>query len=153
MFISSRRFVAPLLTVAVFFCLLSGPAVAQDETPDVRQDVNDTRITLDVKGAPLLDLIAHIRERARVNIILAKDVDRQTKVDATFSQVPWQEALKVIVERGECVLIQKAANLYAGKGYDVYTQRRMFALYARYWQARGDKRKAQVWNAKAAGKG
>lgn len=112
MFISSRRFVAPLLTVAVFFCLLSGPAVAQDETPDVRQDVNDTRITLDVKAAPLLDLIAHIRERARVNIILAKDVDRQTKVDATFSQVPWQEALKVIVERGECVLIQKAANLY-----------------------------------------
>jgi hypothetical protein len=49
--------------------------------------------------------------------------------------------------------IQKAGNLYAGKGYDVHTSRRIFALYSRFWKARGDKRKAKAWAAKAAGKG
>ncbi len=112
MFTSSWRFVAPLLVVAVFLLAQSGLAVAQDDAPTVQQDVNDTRITLDVKGASLFDLIAHVRERARVNIILAKDVDRETKIDVSLSQVPWQDALKIIVERGECVLIKKAANLY-----------------------------------------
>ena len=49
--------------------------------------------------------------------------------------------------------IQKAGNLYAGQGYDVHTTRRIYRLYARFWRAKGDKRKAKVWDAKANGKG
>jgi tetratricopeptide (TPR) repeat protein len=49
--------------------------------------------------------------------------------------------------------IQKAGNLYGGKGYDVHTTRRIYRLYARFWSAKGDKRKAKVWANKAAGKG
>jgi len=49
--------------------------------------------------------------------------------------------------------IQKAGNLYGGKGYDVHTTRRVYRLYARFWSAKGDKRKAKVWADKAAGKG
>jgi hypothetical protein len=49
--------------------------------------------------------------------------------------------------------IQKAGNLYAGQGYDVHTTRRVYRLYARFWRAKGDKRKAKVWQDKADGKG
>lgn len=48
--------------------------------------------------------------------------------------------------------IQKAGNLYGGQGYDVHTLRRIYHLYARFWTAKKDKRKAKVWADKAAGK-
>lgn len=48
--------------------------------------------------------------------------------------------------------IQRAGNLYGGQGYDVHTTRRIYRLYARFWTAKKDKRKAKVWADKAAGK-
>lgn len=76
------------------------------------QDVNDTRITLNVKDYLLTDVVKYIREQARVNIILASDVEPTTKVTVDLDRVPWREALRIVVDKSECVIIKKADNLY-----------------------------------------
>lgn len=76
------------------------------------QDVNDTRITLSVKDYPLVDVVNYIRDQARVNIVLGQDVDKATKVSVELDRVPWKEALKIVVESAECVIIRKADNLF-----------------------------------------
>ncbi len=76
------------------------------------QDVNDTRVTLSVNERPLVDVVKYIREKSRVNIILGADVDLETKVTIELSNVPWREALQLVADRTECVILKKADNLY-----------------------------------------
>ena len=46
----------------------------------------------------------------------------------------------------------KAANLYKGKGYDVYTQRRIYRNVAQLYRARGKRAEADRYQALADGK-
>jgi hypothetical protein len=48
--------------------------------------------------------------------------------------------------------IKGALNLYAGKGYDIYTQRRMVGLFAKLYRSRGKTSLARKYQAKADGK-
>ncbi|MCB9833248.1 MAG: hypothetical protein H6807_12320 [Planctomycetes bacterium] len=76
------------------------------------QDVNDTRVTLSVNERPLVDVVKYIREKSRINIILGADVDVETKVTIELDNVPWREALQLVADRSECVILKKADNLY-----------------------------------------
>ena len=46
----------------------------------------------------------------------------------------------------------KAANLYKGKGYDVYTERRIYRNVAQLYRARGKRAEAKRYQALADGK-
>ncbi len=106
-----------LVLVGALAGLLAGPfaieAWAQETDVIGRedQDVNDTRVTLSVTDRPLVDVVKYIREKSRVNIILAADVDLETKVTVNLDGVPWREALNIVADRSECVIIKKAENL------------------------------------------
>lgn len=103
---------ALVLVIAVPTSGQDGSGGTQDVVGRQDQDVNDTRITLSVKDFPLPDVINYIREQARVNIILGEDVDRDQRVSVEVDRVPWREALKIVADRTECVIIRKADNLY-----------------------------------------
>lgn len=87
-------------------------ALAQGGNTGRRQDINDTRVTLDVTDQPIADVVNYIRDRARVNIILSQEVDLDTKVTVKLDRVPWREALRIVADRTECVVVRKADNLY-----------------------------------------
>lgn len=106
------------LTIAVFSLLLVGQAFGQSGPEDENvigrtgQDVNDTRVSLSVTDAALVDVVKYIRDTARVNVILGADVDVDTRVTVSLDRVPWREALKIVADRTECVILKKADNLY-----------------------------------------
>ncbi|MEZ6197624.1 MAG: hypothetical protein R3F20_18170 [Planctomycetota bacterium] len=77
-----------------------------------QQDVNDTRISLNVKDHPLTEVVAFIKERARVNIILAPDVDTSTRVSVELERVPFEEAIRLVGENAQCVVVKRADNLF-----------------------------------------
>jgi type IV pilus assembly protein PilQ len=117
----ARRIGAAFLALAVGTAAWAQDNQAKQEPagPDmsatlgrVSQDINDTRITLNVKDYPLADVVSYIRDQAKINIILAQDVELNTKVTAQLDRVPWREALKIIVDKAACVIIRKADNLY-----------------------------------------
>ncbi len=103
--------------VSAVACLFAGPlsTLTEAQEGDVigreNQDVNDTRVTLSVTDRPLVDVVKYIREKSRVNIILAADVDVETKVTVNLESVPWREALNIVADRTECVVVKKAENL------------------------------------------
>ncbi|MFT7617988.1 MAG: type IV pilus assembly protein PilQ [Planctomycetota bacterium] len=106
-----------LIIVGAVAGLLGGPLASltlaqQDVIGRENQDVNDTRVTLSVTDRPLVDVVKYIREKSRVNIILAADVDLETKVTVALESVPWWEALDIVADRSECVVVKKAENLF-----------------------------------------
>jgi type IV pilus assembly protein PilQ len=77
-----------------------------------RQDLNDTRISLNVKNHPLTEVVDFIKKRARINIMLAPDVDTSTRVTVELDRVPYEEAIRVVGENAQCVVVKRADNLF-----------------------------------------
>jgi type IV pilus assembly protein PilQ len=67
-------------------------------------------ITLDVKDRPLGDVLNLIRDRSGANILLAPGVE--ATVTVAFSGVPWREALEIVAERAECVVIESRGRVF-----------------------------------------
>ncbi len=91
--------------------VLGLPAIGQHPVSSRRDspDKNDTRVSLHVKEQPIADVIATIRDRAGVNIVLADGIDEKVTIDLEL--VPWRLALETVAEKAGCVLVEKAANL------------------------------------------
>jgi type II secretory pathway component GspD/PulD (secretin) len=66
-------------------------------------------VTLDVRERNLADVIAEIRERAEVNVVLAPGVDE--KVTLRLVDVPWKKALELAAEQAGCVLVEDGPNI------------------------------------------
>ena len=101
-----------LLALGVF---AQGDQDHQDIIGRDGQDANDSRVTLSVKDRALVDVVKYIRDNSRVNIILSADVDQDSRVTVELDEVPWREALQIVADQTECVIIKKAENLYVLK--------------------------------------
>lgn len=66
-------------------------------------------VTLDVRERNLADVVAEIRERAEVNVVLAPGVDE--KVTLRLVDVPWKKALELAAEQAGCVVVEDGPNL------------------------------------------
>lgn len=89
----------------LFTCFLS-PSFAQDEKP-IGQDVT---VTFAARERSLREVMAHIASRAGVNIVVADDIDVSITLDLT--DVAWKQAMELAAEKGECIVIQTANNVF-----------------------------------------
>jgi type II secretory pathway component HofQ len=67
-------------------------------------------VTFDVVERPLKDVIANIQEKTDVNIVVSKEAE-EIPVTVKLRNLPWREALEVVVERAGAQLDEKSANL------------------------------------------
>ncbi|MEE9392419.1 MAG: secretin N-terminal domain-containing protein [Planctomycetota bacterium] len=115
--VTNLDFIGRLLVV-ILVAWLAAPSISAQQREGVslggspRQEFTDTRITLNVKNHPLSEVIDYIKKRARVNIILAKDVDISTQVTVEFDKIAFEEAIRIVGEDAQCVVVKRAANLF-----------------------------------------
>jgi type IV pilus assembly protein PilQ len=88
---------------------LGAPAFAQDKAAD-QPGKGPGEVTIDVVERPLRDVIAYIMEKTDVNIVLSREAE-DIPVTAKLRNLPWREALAVIVERAGAQLDERSANL------------------------------------------
>jgi len=99
---SAARWLALLPVLA-----LGVPAFAQDR-PDLGKGPGE--VSIDVVERPLRDVIGYITERTDVNIILAREAE-EIPVTVKLKNLPWREALAVVVERAGAQLDERSSNL------------------------------------------
>jgi type IV pilus assembly protein PilQ len=87
---------------------LAAPAFAQQAPAD--QGKGPGEVTIDVVERPLRDVVAYITEKTDVNIVLSREAE-DIPVTAKLRNLPWREALAVIVERAGAQLDERSANL------------------------------------------
>jgi type II secretory pathway component GspD/PulD (secretin) len=90
----------------------SGAAALQAQENGLVKGVNDkaTLVTFDVLERPLQDLVRHIADKAGVNIIVSKGVE--ANVTIALKEVKWRQALELVAEKADCVVVKMASNLY-----------------------------------------
>ncbi len=84
-------------------------AVAQEPAAQVQEEIQTaaqgdraSRLTLRLKDRDLRDVVASIRRKANVNIIMDPGIDATVTVD--LQDVHWRQALDIVVEQAECVV-------------------------------------------------
>jgi type IV pilus assembly protein PilQ len=98
--------------------LLAGaqPAHAQDvsgksaKADDKSKGKGPGEVTFDVVERPLKDVVAFIQEKTDVNIVVAKEAE-EIPVTVKLRNLPWREALDIVVERAGAQLDERSANL------------------------------------------
>ena len=67
-------------------------------------------VTFDVVERPLKDVIAYIQEKTDVNLVIAKEAE-EIPVTVKLRNLPWREALDIVVERAGAQVDEKSGNL------------------------------------------
>lgn len=68
-------------------------------------------IELDVTERPLPDVLQHIRDRSGANILIAPGAENAI-VTIAFAGVPWREALELVAENAECVVVESRGRVF-----------------------------------------
>jgi type IV pilus assembly protein PilQ len=66
-------------------------------------DIGDGKVTFDVRGRTLSEVVERIRDKTKVNIILAKEAGEAT-VTLKVQDLYWMTALEEVAEKAECIL-------------------------------------------------
>jgi type IV pilus assembly protein PilQ len=66
-------------------------------------------LTLKLKDRPLKDVVESIRREVGVNIIIEDGIDDTVTIE--LEDVEWRVALELVVEKADCVIVQKARQL------------------------------------------
>ena len=104
-----NKFCAALLGLATLPALALGtPAFAQDGRRDSGKGPGE--VTIDVLERPLRDVIAYIVDKTDVNIVLSREAE-EIPVTVKVRNLPWREALEVVVERAGAQIDERSANL------------------------------------------
>ncbi len=103
------------LIVAAFGVLGgSAPAWAQEaESKPVKAEDKargPNEVTFDVVERPLKDVVAFIQDKTDVNIVISKEAE-EIPVTVKLRNLPWREALEVVVERAGAQVDEKSKNL------------------------------------------
>ncbi|MGE3172952.1 MAG: hypothetical protein AB7O97_10040 [Planctomycetota bacterium] len=80
------------------------PTEAQDGIQTAAQGDRASRLTLRLKDRDLRDVVASIRRKASVNIIMDPGIDATVTVD--LADVHWRQALEIVAEQAECVVAE-----------------------------------------------
>jgi type IV pilus assembly protein PilQ len=67
-------------------------------------------VTIDVVERSLKDVVAFIQDKTDVNLVLTKEAE-EIPVTVKLRNLPWREALDIVVERAGAQLDEKSANL------------------------------------------
>src|SRR5688572_2271687 len=107
-------------TAVTAFCLVglpvlaaAAPAWAQERrapAPAADQGKGPGEVTFDVVDRPLKDVVAYIQDKTDVNIVLTRDAE-DIPVTVKLKNLPWREALEVVVERAGAQVEERSANL------------------------------------------
>lgn len=81
------------------------PAKAQEEKPR-----GPGEVTFDVVERPLKDVVAFIQDKTDVNIVIAKEAE-DIPVTVKLRNLPWREALDIVVERAGAQVDERSQNL------------------------------------------
>lgn len=101
------------LTVIIVLGSSGSPINAQilgpgEEVPGMIN--SDATITFEAKERPLLDVLDHIRNVVGVNILLEPGVDET--ISLSLNDVPWRDALELVAEKGNCIVIEKSPKIF-----------------------------------------
>jgi type IV pilus assembly protein PilQ len=105
---ATRAAVATLLLVGAV------PAFGQD-APAKSANADEKgkgsgEISIDVVEKPMKDVVAFIQDKTDVNLVLAKEAE-EIPVTVRLHNLPWREALEVIVERAGAQIDERTPNL------------------------------------------
>lgn len=94
--------------------VLAGPTTAWGQemgSKSARADGKGTgEVTFDVVERPLKDVVAYIQEKTDVNLVISKEAE-EIPVTVKLRNLPWREALEIVVERSGAQLDEKSGNL------------------------------------------
>src|SRR5512134_3473700 len=92
--------------VAVAMFALAVPALAQSQPSEdnmAQLDIGDGKVSFDVRGRTLTEVVERIRDKTKVNIILSKEAGDAT-VTLKVQDLYWLTALEEVAEKAECIL-------------------------------------------------
>jgi type IV pilus assembly protein PilQ len=93
----------------------TGVAAAQDAAPKPVAKAEERskgpgEVTIDVVERSLKDVVAFIQDKTDVNLVLSKEAE-EIPVTVKLRNLPWREALDIVVERAGAQVDEKSANL------------------------------------------
>lgn len=98
---------AVLWAAALPVAVLTAPALAQDRAEAGK---GPGEVSFEVAERPLKDVVAFIQEKTDVNIVLSREAE-DIPVTVKLKNLPWREALEVVVERAGAQIDERSANL------------------------------------------
>lgn len=87
-----------------------GQDAASKSAGDKSKGKGPGEVTFDVVERPLKDVVAFIQDKTDVNIVIAKEAE-EIPVTVKLRNLPWREALDVVVERAGAQVDEKSSNL------------------------------------------
>src|SRR5262245_17528229 len=102
---------AALAVVPGFFAAAQEPATPQQQQQPQQEDISTaaqgdraSRLTLRLRDRDLRDVVASIRRKANVNIIMDPGIEATVTVD--LQDVHWRQALDIVAEQADCVVTE-----------------------------------------------
>jgi len=92
--------------VALLAMLAAGPVRAESEPTEANMaqlDIGDGKVTFDVRGRQMSEVVERIRDKTKVNIFLSKEAAVAT-VTVKVVDLHWLAALNEVAEKAECIL-------------------------------------------------
>ena len=89
-----------------------GPPAPAAPTPKAQEEKprGPGEVTFDVVERPLKDVVAFIQDKTDVNIVIAKEAE-DIPVTVKLRNLPWREALDIVVERSGAQVDERSQNL------------------------------------------
>src|SRR5262245_27479115 len=102
---------AALAVVPGFFAAAQEPAAPQQPQQPQQEDISTaaqgdraSRLTLRLRDRDLRDVVASIRRKANVNIIMDPGIEATVTVD--LQDVHWRQALDIVADQADCVVAE-----------------------------------------------
>jgi type II secretory pathway component GspD/PulD (secretin) len=96
----------PWLVAAAVLAVCAAPLWAQSQPSEdnmAQLDIGDGKVSFDVRGRTLAEVVERIRDKTKVNIILSKEAAEAT-VTLKVQDLYWLVALEEVAEKAECIL-------------------------------------------------
>jgi type IV pilus assembly protein PilQ len=101
-----KRGQVPWLVAAALLAVCAAPVWAQSQPSEdnmAQLDIGDGKVSFDVRGRTLTEVVERIRDKTKVNIILSKEAGEAT-VTLKVQDLYWLTALEEVAEKAECIL-------------------------------------------------
>jgi len=101
-----KRGQVPWLVAAALLAVCAAPVRAQSQPNEANMaqlDIGDGKVSFDVRGRTLTEVVDRIRDKTKVNIILSKEAGDAT-VTLKVQDLYWLTALEEVAEKAECIL-------------------------------------------------
>ncbi len=110
-----KRYLRPIAGVLLFALFGSCWIVAEAQVMGIGEKVpgminNEATITFEAKERPISDVLDHIRSLVGINILLAPGIE--DTITLKLNDVPWRDALEIVAEKADCIVIEKSSKIY-----------------------------------------